>query len=70
MTKRSDQETIVEALQASRRVLGEYIAPGPRNPMVTVERLLELLDTRDIEESLRRLDQRNTFSLVSIVPAE
>jgi hypothetical protein len=70
MTKRSDQETIVEALQASRRVLGEYIAPGPRNPMVTVERLLELLDTRDIEEALRRLDQRNTFSLVSIVPAE
>jgi hypothetical protein len=66
MKSRTDVETIVSAVQAARRVLSKYIEPGPCDSAATVERLLELLDTQDIEDALRRIDLRNTFELVSV----
>jgi hypothetical protein len=35
-----DQDTVIRAVEDARRVLGEYIAPGPRDTTRTVERLL------------------------------
>ena len=43
-----DQETILRAVEDARRVLGEYIAPGPLDPAQTVERLLTILNRDDV----------------------
>jgi len=64
---RTDYEIVVEAAQAARRVLGEYIDPKqPRDDTVTIHRLLGLLDNRDVQAALKRIDLRNTFELVSV----
>jgi hypothetical protein len=64
---RTDYEIIVDAVQAARSVLVEYIEPGqPRDATVTVHRLLGLLNNQDVEAALRRIDLRNTFELVSV----
>jgi hypothetical protein len=39
-------------------VLGEYIAPGPRDAVATVDRLIELLDNQEIEATLMRVEAR------------
>ncbi|MDI4231471.1 hypothetical protein OZ411_01410 [Bradyrhizobium sp. Arg237L] len=67
MNTRTDHQTIITAIQAARRVLAEYIEPGqPRDATVTVDRLRGLLDNRDVEAALKRIDVRNTFELVSV----
>jgi hypothetical protein len=43
-----DQDVLMRAVEDARRILGEYIEPGPRNPARTVERLLAVLDRNDI----------------------
>jgi hypothetical protein len=35
-----DQETLLRAVEDARRILGEFIEPGPRDATRTVERLL------------------------------
>jgi len=64
---RNDHEIVVDAIKAARRVLGQYIEPGqPRDATVTVHQLIGLLDNRDVEAALKRIDIRNTFELVSV----
>ena len=40
----------------ARSALGDYIAPGSRDAVATVDRLIELLDNQDIEAALIRVD--------------
>jgi hypothetical protein len=37
-----------------------------RDATVTVHQLIGLLDNRDVEAALKRIDLRNTFELVSV----
>jgi hypothetical protein len=53
-----DQETVLRAIEDARRILGEYIAPGPRDAFQTVERLLAVLDRDDVVHALDRLKGR------------
>jgi hypothetical protein len=39
-----DQDTLIRAIEDARRILGEYIEPGPRDASRTVEHLLAVLD--------------------------
>jgi hypothetical protein len=39
-----DQDTVIRAVEDARRILGEYIEPGPQDATRTVERLLAVLD--------------------------
>ena len=41
-----DQDTVLRTVLDARRILGEYIEPGPRDPAQTVERLLAVLEGR------------------------
>jgi hypothetical protein len=67
MTKPTDQAVIIDAVQAARRVLGEYIDPGGSHDAgATVDQLLELLDNRELEAALQRVDRRNSFEQVAI----
>ena len=42
-----DQNTLIRAVEDARRILGEYIEPGPRDAPRTVERLLAVLDRNE-----------------------
>jgi hypothetical protein len=61
-----DQDTLLRAIEDARRVLGEYIEPGPRDATRTVERLLAILDRSDMVHALDRLRRRRTIRLVEI----
>jgi len=59
-----DQNTLIRAIEDARRILGEYIEPGPRDPKVTVERLLAVLDRNDVVHALDRIKRCRIIRLV------
>ena len=59
-----DHETLMRALEDARRILGEYIEPGPRDATRTVERLLAVLDKPEIVHALDRMKRRRVIRLV------
>jgi hypothetical protein len=60
----SDQDTVLTAIEDARRILGEYIAPGPRDATRTVHRLIAVLDRDDVVLALDRMKRRRTLRLV------
>jgi hypothetical protein len=59
-----DQETLLRAIEDTRRILGEHIEPGPRDAKRTVERLLAVLDRNDVVHTLDRMNRRRVMRLV------
>ena len=59
-----DQDTVLRAVEDARRILGEYIEPGPRDSTKTVERLLAVLDRNDLVHALDRINRRMVLRLV------
>jgi hypothetical protein len=59
-----DQDTVIRAVEDARRVLGEYVAPGPRDARRTVDRLLAILDRNEIVHALDRIKRRRVIRLV------
>jgi hypothetical protein len=59
-----DQETLLRAVEDARRILGEYIEPGPRDATVTVDRLIAVLDGGDFIHALDRMKMRRVLRLV------
>jgi hypothetical protein len=59
-----DQDTVIRAVEDARRILGEYIEPGPRDATRTVERLLAILDRNDLVHALDRIKRRRVIRLV------
>lgn len=57
-----DQDTVLRTVLDARRILGEYIEPGPRDPAQTVERLLAVLE--DFVHALDRINRRRMLRLV------
>lgn len=55
---------IADGAQDARRVLGEYIDLGPRDPAQTVERLLAVLDREDFLHALDRINRRRMLRLL------
>src|SRR6266566_4659429 len=43
-----DQDVLIRAVEDARRILGEYIEPGPRDATRTMERLLAVLDRNEV----------------------
>jgi hypothetical protein len=60
-----DQDTVLRALENARRILGEYIALGPRDATRTVERLLTVLDRNEVVLALDRMSRRRVIGLVT-----
>jgi hypothetical protein len=65
-----DQETLLRAVEDARRILGEYIEPGPRNAARAVQHLLAVLDRNDVVHALDRMKRRRVMRLVdgSVAP--
>jgi hypothetical protein len=59
-----DQDTLIGAVEDARRVLGEYIEPGPHDAARAVERLLAVLDRNDVVHALDRIKRRKVIRLV------
>jgi hypothetical protein len=55
-----DQDMLIRALEDARRVLREYIEPGPRDAARTGERLLAILDRSDLVHALDRIKGRRS----------
>jgi hypothetical protein len=64
-----DQDTLVRAVEDARRILGEYIEPGPRDATQTVARLLAVLDRDDLMHVLDRMNRRRAIHLVKVTIA-
>jgi hypothetical protein len=59
-----DQDTILRAIEDARRILGEYMEPGPRDPTRTVQRLFAVLVRDEIVHALDRMKRRRAIRLV------
>jgi hypothetical protein len=59
-----DQDTLIRAVEDARRILGEYIEPGQRDPARMVQRLLAILDRNDVVHALDRMKRRRVIRLV------
>jgi hypothetical protein len=59
-----DEDTVLKAIEDARRILGEYIAPGPRDATQTVHRLLAVLDREVVARAIDRMKRRRTMRLV------
>jgi hypothetical protein len=59
-----DQDVLIRAVEDARRILGEYIGPGPRDATRTVERLLAVLDRNEVILALDRIKRRRVIRLV------
>jgi hypothetical protein len=52
----TDQQKLIDALVNAGVILGEHIEPGhARDPELTITRLLEVLDDRDLAAAIERL---------------
>ena len=60
----TDQDTVLQAVEDARRILGEYIAPGPRDATRTVHRLIAVLDRDELVHALDRMKKRRILRLV------
>jgi hypothetical protein len=59
-----DQDTLLRAIEDARRILGEYIEPGQRDAVQTVQSLLVVLDKNEVVHALDRMKQRRVMRLV------
>jgi hypothetical protein len=64
MSKEADIEKVLSAVQAARLLIGQYIEPGPRDAIDTVDRLVDVLDDREFVAALDRLNRRRVIRLV------
>ena len=59
-----DKDIVLTAIEDARRILGEYIAPGPSDATRTVHRLIAVLDRDEVVQALDRMKRRRTLRLV------
>jgi hypothetical protein len=62
--KLGDLETVLTTIELARHILGEYVAPGSRDPAATINRLLLALDDQDFVKALDHLRRRRVIRLV------
>lgn len=66
MNAQTDVRLLVTALAESRDILGRYIEPGARDPKLTVEALLDVLDDNNVVGALDRVAKSRSLRLVEI----
>jgi hypothetical protein len=59
-----DQDIVLQAVEDARRILGEYIAPGPSDATRTVHRLIAVLGRDEVAHAMDRMKRRRTIRLV------
>jgi hypothetical protein len=57
----TDQEVLISTLREARRIIGEYIEPGPRKADQTLTQLIAVLDRQDVAHAIERLEKGHEF---------
>ncbi len=53
-----DQDIVIAALNEAALIIGDYIEPGhPRDPVATVNRLIEVLDNQELAAAIKRMEK-------------
>jgi hypothetical protein len=64
MTERKDIDQLIQGVEKARALLSQYIEPGPRSAVDTVDRPIDVLDDRNFVATLDRLNRRKVIRLV------
>ncbi|MGM4885306.1 hypothetical protein AB8A20_08005 [Tardiphaga sp. 604_B6_N1_1] len=64
MSERDDIERLIRGVEAARNLLAQYLGPGPRSAVDTIDRLIDVLDDREFVAILERLNRRMVIRLV------
>jgi hypothetical protein len=69
VSKEADIEKVLSSVQAARVLIGQYLVPGPRSAVDTVDWLIDILDDREFVAALDRLNRRRLIRLVELKKA-
>lgn len=54
----SDQDVVLTALNEAALIIGDYLEPGiPRNPVATINRLIQVLDSQKLAAAITRMEK-------------
>ena len=60
----TDQDVVLQAVEDAKRILREYIEPGPRDATLTMHGLIAILDKDELVHALDRMKKRRSIRLV------
>jgi hypothetical protein len=61
----NDQAIVTTALNEASLIIGDYLEPGlPRDPLATIKRLIEVLDSPELAAAIRRTDRGHGLRVV------
>ena len=52
-----DQDIVLTALNEAGSIIGEYLEPGSRDPVATINRLIEVLDDQKLAAAIKRMEK-------------
>jgi hypothetical protein len=52
-----DQDIVISALNEAALIIGDYLEPGPRDPVATINRLIEVLDDQKLAAAIKRMEK-------------
>jgi hypothetical protein len=59
-----DHDIVVTALNEAALIIGDYLEPGfPRDPVATINRLIEVLDNQKLAAAMERIDKRDSLKV-------
>jgi hypothetical protein len=59
----TDQDVVVKALNQAGSIIGDYLE-GHRDPIVTINRLIEVLDSQALATAIQRMEKGHGLKLV------
>jgi hypothetical protein len=59
-----DHDVVLNALNEAALIIGDYLEPGiPRDPVATINRLIEVLDNQKLAAAMERIDKRDSLKV-------
>jgi hypothetical protein len=59
-----DQDVVLTALNEAALIIGDYLEPGlPRDPVATINRLIEVLDNQKLVAAMERIDKGDSLKV-------
>jgi hypothetical protein len=52
-----DEAIVTTALNEAALIIGDYLEPGSRDPVATINRLIEVLDNQKLAAAIERMEK-------------
>ena len=59
-----DQAIVVTALNEAALIIGDYLEPGRKDPIATINRLIEVLDNQELAAAIERMEKSYGLKVV------